>query len=169
MRREAWDGTANGHSPAPAPEAAAFARVGLIRPCFIRPRLLPLSQGSDRSYMDRLQFQQWAPSPFVFMIFSLFYRFSSVSIASHSIFGNAYWKHWPTSSPTVATIPYFFLWKFPCFIAIFHLQKHTFLYMKVHTGPWKQCPLLSPTVSTIADVTNAPYSPAWMIATGAKK
>ena len=160
MHREAWDGTANGHSPAPAPEAAAFVRVGLIRPCFIRPRLLPLSQGSDRSYMDRLQFQQWAPSPFVFMIFSLFYRFSSVSIASHSIFGNAYWKHWPTSSPTVATIPYFFLVKFPLFYCYFSFAKaHISIFESAH---W--------TLKTAPNVvTNAPYSPAWMIATGAKK
>ena len=59
------------------------------------------------------------------------------------------WKHSPTLSPTVSTIPYFFPWNFPHFIAIFHLQKFQFLYLEVHTGPWKQCPTLSPTVSTI--------------------
>ena len=74
-----------------------------------------------------------------------------------------------TSSPTVSTISYFFLWNFPYFIAIFHLQKHPFLYLEVHTGPWKQYPTLSPTVGTTTELTNAPYSPAWVIVTGEKK
>ena len=54
------------------------------------------------------------------------------------------WNHCPTSSPTVSTLPYFFLWNFPYFITIFHLQKHPFPYLEVHNGPGKQwAPLLS--------------------------
>ena len=88
--------------------------------------------------------------------------------SSHNHHLNNSLPHCPTLSPTVATILYFFLWNFSYFIAIFHLQKHTFVYLKVDTGPWKQCPMLSPTVSTTAELTNSPYSPAWVIATGAK-
>ena len=51
---------------------------------------------------------------------------------------------------------------------IFHLQKHPFPYLEVHSGPWKECPMVSPAVSTTAELTNAPHSPAWVIATCAK-
>lgn len=121
------------------------------------------------------------------MIFPLFYCYSSFSIATPSLFGNAHWilKTVPqTSSPTVNTIhlcfcdlflfycsfsfsiamlsifgnvhctlkalpniitnsdhhPLFFPVKFPHFIAIFHLQKHSFLYLEVHTGPENSAP-----------------------------
>ena len=73
------------------------------------------------------------------------------------------WKHCPTSSQTVSTIPHFFLWKFPYFIAIFHLHKHTFLYLEVHTGSWKQCSMLSPAVSTTAELTSATSFPHFRV------
>jgi hypothetical protein len=56
------------------------------------------------------------------LFFSLFYAYFLFGTASLSIFGNTHWtlKIAPqTSSPTVSTIPLFFLFFIPYFIAIF--------------------------------------------------
>ena len=97
-------------------------------------------------------------SPYFFLIFFFpyFTALFLLSMATPSLFGNAHWtlkKQCPTSSPTVSTIPYFFLSIFPYFIAIFHLEKRLFPYLEVRTGPWKQCPTSSPTVSTTIELT----------------
>jgi len=42
--------------------------------------------------------------------------------------------------------PLFCLLIFLYFIAIFHLEKRTFPYLEVHTGPWKHHPTSSPTI-----------------------
>ena len=63
----------------------------------------------------------------------------------------------------------FLSWEISPILLLFFICKSTHFYLEVDTGPWKQCPMLSPTVSTTAELTNAPYSPAWMIAMGAKK
>ena len=111
--------------------------------------------------------QQWAPSTFDFVIFPHFIAFS-FSMATLSIFGNMHYTL--KSLPNIITnSAYFFLWNFPYFITSLHLQKHPFPYLEVHSGPWKQCPMVSPAVSTTAELTNAPHSPAWVIATYAKK
>ena len=57
------------------------------------------------------------------------------------------WKHCPTSSPTVTTIPYFFLWNFPILLPFF-ICKSTHFYI------WK-CTLDLKTVPHV--VTNSEH------------
>ena len=73
---------------------------------------------------------------YFFLIFPLFYACFSSRNANVSIFGNAHWtlKTVP-SQHHHQSIPVFF-WFFLYFIAIFHPEKHFFLYLEVHTGPW---------------------------------
>ena len=102
--------------------------------------------------------EQWAPSPLIFMDFSHVICFLLLfSIATYSIFGNAHCtlKALPNIITNSGHHLLFLLVKFPLFIPVSHLQKHTFLYLKVHPGPWKQCPMLSLTVCTSAELCRA--------------
>ena len=64
------------------------------------------------------------PSPYSFLIFSIFYSFFSFSIARPSIYGNAHWTL-KQYQPIITTNsskhhPPIFFWFFPYFIAFFH-------------------------------------------------
>ena len=85
---------------------------------------------------------------YFFLIFPLFYACFSSRNANVSIFGNAHWtlKTVP-SQHHHQSIPDFF-WFFLYFIAIFHPEKHFFLYLEVCTGPWNSTHP-SPVMTTI--------------------
>ena len=98
---------------------------------------------------------------------SLFHWFS---IATLSIFGNVHYTL--KSLPNIITNsehPSLFLpVKFPLFYHYFSFTKAPISIFGSAPWPLKKVPN-SPSVSTTAELTYAPYSPAWVIATCAKK
>ena len=81
--------------------------------------------------------QQYWPALLIFFWFFPYYTCFWSRDANVSISGNACW--------TLETVPSqhhhqsitIFFWFFLYFIAIFHPEKHCFLYLEVCTGPWK--------------------------------
>ena len=81
--------------------------------------------------------QQYWPALLIFFWFFPYYTCFWSRDANVSISGHACW--------TLETVPSqhhhqsitIFFWFFLYFIAIFHPEKHCFLYLEVCTGPWK--------------------------------
>ena len=92
--------------------------------------------------------QQYWPALLIFFWFFPYYTCFWSRDANVSISGNACW--------TLETVPSqhhhqsitIFFWFFLYFIAIFHPEKHCFLYLEVCTGPWNSTHP-SPVMTTI--------------------
>ena len=101
--------------------------------------------------------------PLISWFFPILLLFS-FSIATLSIFGNVHYtlKSLPNIITNSEHPPLFLPVKFPLFYHYFSLTKAPISIFGSAQWPRK-------TVSTTAELTNAPYSPAWVIATYAKK
>ena len=95
--------------------------------------------------------------PYFFLILSIFYDYFSFGKAHVSLFGSAHWTL-TTTPNVVSNHPYFFPRFFHILWLFFIWKSACFLIWKC-TGPWKQPPMSSSTVSNTLSSSLQPASP----------